>query len=120
VIQVRVEDPVPGTIGDAVVTAIGENEVYLQRGALVTLDPDTMRVRILPIVPGFKTYHRESLPNFTLKLVRSDFGPAAELPTSSPAWRRHGGCSLRFGSANVVRGNRRAAPASARGTGRTA
>jgi hypothetical protein len=24
-------------------------------------------------------------PNFTLKLVRPGFGPAAELPTSSPA-----------------------------------
>jgi hypothetical protein len=27
----------------------------------------------------------ESPPNFTLKLVRPDVGPAAELPTSSPA-----------------------------------
>jgi hypothetical protein len=31
--------------------------------------------------------------NFTLKLVRPGFGPAAELPTPSPAWRRHGGFS---------------------------
>jgi hypothetical protein len=28
---------------------------------------------------------RTTLPNFTLKLVRPGFGPAAELPTSSPA-----------------------------------
>ena len=35
----------------------------------------------------------EALPNFTLKLVRPGFGPAAELPTSSRASRRHGGCS---------------------------
>jgi hypothetical protein len=29
-------------------------------------------------------YLREPPPNFTLKLVRPGFGPAAELPTSSP------------------------------------
>ena len=46
-------------------------------------------------------------PNFTLKLVRPGFGPAAELPTSSPARWRHGGCRSRLGSANVMRGNRR-------------
>jgi predicted nuclease of predicted toxin-antitoxin system len=55
VIQARVEDPVPAVIGDAVVTAIVENAAYLERGALVTLDPDKLRVRILPIVPGFRT-----------------------------------------------------------------
>jgi hypothetical protein len=59
-------------------------------------------------------------PNFTLKLVRPGFGPAAELPASSPARWRHAGCSSPLGSANVIRGNRRAAQASARGTGRTA
>jgi hypothetical protein len=59
-------------------------------------------------------------PNFTLKLVRPGFGPAAELPTISPVPRRHGGCSSPLGSANVIRGNRRAALPSARGTGRTA
>jgi len=54
-------------------------------------------------------------PNFTLKLVRPGFGPAAELPAPSRARRRHGGCSSRLGSPNVIRGNRRAALASARG-----
>jgi hypothetical protein len=34
---------------------------------------------------------REATPNFTLKLVRPGFGPAAELPASSQARRRHGG-----------------------------
>ena len=63
---------------------------------------------------------REARANFTLKLVRPGSGPAAELPTFSPAPWRHAGCSSRFGSANVMRGNRRAARASARGTGRTA
>src|SRR5215203_2379567 len=52
VIQARVEDPLPATIGDAVVSAIIGNAVHLERGALITLDPDRMRVRILPIVPG--------------------------------------------------------------------
>src|SRR5215217_728072 len=52
--------------------------------------------------------------------MRPGFGPAAELPASSPASRRHGSCRSRLGSTNVIRGNRRAALASARGTGRTA
>jgi hypothetical protein len=30
-------------------------------------------------------------PNFPLKLMRPGFGPAAELPTVSPACRGHGG-----------------------------
>jgi len=59
-------------------------------------------------------------PNFGVKLMRPGFGPAAELPISSPAWRRHGGCSSPLGSSNVIGGNRRAASASARETGRTA
>ena len=59
-------------------------------------------------------------PNFGVKLVRPGFGPAAELPALSQARRRHGSCRSRLGSANVIRGNRRAASASARGTGRTA
>jgi hypothetical protein len=41
-------------------------------------------------------------PNFTLKLVRPVFGPAAELPASSPARIRHGGCSSPLGSPNVI------------------
>ena len=63
---------------------------------------------------------RRPPPNFGVKLMRPDFGPAAELPVASPASRRHGGCSSSLGSSNVIGGNRRAAPASARGTGRTA
>jgi hypothetical protein len=59
-------------------------------------------------------------PNFGVKLMRPGFGPAAELPTASPARWRHGGCSLPLGSLNVIGGNRRAAQALARGTGRTA
>ena len=55
VIQARVEDPVPGTIGDSVVSVILENATHLERGALITLDPDRSRIRILPIVPGLRT-----------------------------------------------------------------
>jgi predicted nuclease of predicted toxin-antitoxin system len=54
VIQARVEDPVPVTIGEAVVAAIREHVAHLERGALITLDPDKLRTRILPIVPGIR------------------------------------------------------------------
>ncbi len=52
--------------------------------------------------------------------MRPGFGPAAELPTASPAWRRHGGCSSPVVAPQLLGGNRRAAQSSARGTGRTA
>jgi len=51
----------------------------------------------------------EQRANFGVKLARPGSGPAAELPTVSPVSRRHGGCTSRLGSANVIRGNRRAA-----------
>jgi len=53
--------------------------------------------------------------NFTLKLVRPALGPPAEPAAPPPASRRHAGCRSPLGSANVIGGNRRAAPASARG-----
>ena len=56
VLQARVEDPVPSAIGASVVAAIVENAAHLERGALITLDPDRFRIRILPIVPGVGTY----------------------------------------------------------------
>lgn len=52
VIQARVDDPIPATIGDAVIAALTANATHLERGALMTVDPDRLRVRILPIVPG--------------------------------------------------------------------
>jgi predicted nuclease of predicted toxin-antitoxin system len=55
VIQARVEDPVPAVIGEAVALAIVEHAAHLDRGALITLDPDRLRTRILPIVPGRRT-----------------------------------------------------------------
>lgn len=55
VIQVRIDDPLPNVIGDAVVQALQANADHLQRGALVTIDPHRSRVRILPIVPDLAT-----------------------------------------------------------------
>ncbi|HEU4888108.1 MAG TPA: DUF5615 family PIN-like protein [Thermoanaerobaculia bacterium] len=55
VIQARVEDPIPATIGEDVVEVITENKTHLERGALITIDPDRRRIRILPIVPGLRT-----------------------------------------------------------------
>lgn len=37
----------------------------------------------------------EAPSNFTLKLMRPAFGPAAELPALSPARWRHAGCRSR-------------------------
>jgi len=56
----------------------------------------------------------------TMTCVRPGCGPAAELPTSSPARRRHGGCSSPVVASQFLGGNRRAASVSAHGTGRTA
>jgi hypothetical protein len=56
-----------------------------------------------------KAASREPLANFTLKLVRPGFGPAAELPATSRACRRHGGCNSPLGAPHVIGGNRRAA-----------
>jgi len=54
VIQVRTEEPLPEVIGALVISAIAEHSDHLQRGVLLTLEPDRMRARILPIVPGMK------------------------------------------------------------------
>lgn len=55
VIQVRSEDPVPPVVGVLVASAIVEHAEHLINGALLTVEPDRMRVRILPIVPGMKS-----------------------------------------------------------------
>ena len=55
VVQARVEDPIPSVIGEAVVAAVVEHADHLRRGALITLDPDRLRARILPIIPGIKS-----------------------------------------------------------------
>jgi predicted nuclease of predicted toxin-antitoxin system len=52
VIQVRSKDPVPEVIGFLVASAIMEHGAHLIAGALLTVEPDRMRVRILPITRG--------------------------------------------------------------------
>lgn len=52
VIQVRTHDPMPDVVGELVLAAIEEHGLLLERGALVTIEPDKLRARVLPIVPG--------------------------------------------------------------------
>lgn len=54
VIQVRTQDPMPEVVGELVLNAIHEHRALLERGALVTIEPEKLRARILPIVPGLK------------------------------------------------------------------
>jgi predicted nuclease of predicted toxin-antitoxin system len=54
VIQVRTQEPVPDVIGELVVAAIDEHRALLDRGALVTIELDKLRARVLPIVPGLR------------------------------------------------------------------
>lgn len=49
VIQVRSKDLLPESIGPVVLRALQENQEALESGALVVVDPEDFRVRILPI-----------------------------------------------------------------------
>ena len=51
VVQVRSEDVSPEAIGDALVAALRQMASDLDEGALVTVEPDRMRVRLLPLRP---------------------------------------------------------------------
>jgi predicted nuclease of predicted toxin-antitoxin system len=51
VIQIRHEDTRPGTIGLMVIAAIQATLADLRNGALVTVHPKRMRIRILPLRP---------------------------------------------------------------------
>jgi predicted nuclease of predicted toxin-antitoxin system len=51
VVQVRSEDVSPEAIGDAVVAALRQAIDDLDDGALVTVEPNRMRVRLLPLRP---------------------------------------------------------------------
>ena len=55
VIQVRSENPVPAFVGELLIKALVEHASSLARGALITLEPNSLRARILPIVPGIKS-----------------------------------------------------------------
>lgn len=49
VIQIRVQDVLPNAIGDLVVRALGASRDQLLAGALVTVDPNRNRIRLLPL-----------------------------------------------------------------------
>lgn len=49
VIQVRTQDVSPSSLKKSLVKAIREFSIHLEKGALITLDIDRARVRILPI-----------------------------------------------------------------------
>lgn len=51
VIQARTQDPVPEAIGDLVVATIQQYSEILLRGALVTIEPERLRARVLPLFP---------------------------------------------------------------------
>lgn len=54
VVQVRTEDPVPSAIGNMLIASLREYESHLNRGALLTVETDRWRGRILPLIPGIK------------------------------------------------------------------
>ncbi len=49
VVQIRTANPIPSHCGHLVLSAIEEHGALLQEGALLTIDEDRMRIRILPI-----------------------------------------------------------------------
>ena len=51
VIQIRSDDLRPTSIGPSVVAALRQMEAQLHNGALLTIDPKRVRVRLLPLGP---------------------------------------------------------------------
>ena len=51
VVQIRAEDVSPDVIGANVITAIRQMAEELEQGALVTVDPNRTRLRVLPLQP---------------------------------------------------------------------
>ena len=49
VIQIRAQDVLPVAIGGLVVRALHASRSHLEAGALVTVDPNRHRIRLLPI-----------------------------------------------------------------------
>jgi predicted nuclease of predicted toxin-antitoxin system len=49
VVTIRADDPTPGTIGNQVLAAIQQHATELVAGALVMVDVNRSRVRVLPI-----------------------------------------------------------------------
>lgn len=51
VVQIRAEDVSPDVIGRRVAVALQQMAVELQEGALITVDPNRTRLRVLPLQP---------------------------------------------------------------------
>lgn len=49
VIQLRIEDIRPKSVGEIVLTALSKAASEIEKGALVTIDPRKNRIRLLPI-----------------------------------------------------------------------
>jgi len=49
VIQIRTENPTPGAMKEAVIRALNQFQSELSAGALIVVDPEKIRARILPI-----------------------------------------------------------------------
>ncbi len=49
VVQIRSQDVLPSTIGETILLAIEATRSHLLTGALVTIDPERRRIRLLPI-----------------------------------------------------------------------
>ena len=49
VLQIRTQDVLPAAIGHVVIRALHATRSQLQAGALVTIDPNRHRIRLLPI-----------------------------------------------------------------------
>jgi len=48
-VQLRTHDVLPDRVGSWVVNVLREHSVELDRGAVVVIDPDTSRIRLLPL-----------------------------------------------------------------------
>ena len=51
VVQIRAEDVSPDVIGVQVITALRQMASELEEGALLTIDPNRTRLRVLPLQP---------------------------------------------------------------------
>jgi predicted nuclease of predicted toxin-antitoxin system len=49
VVQIRAEDVSPDAIGKQIIAALRQMSVELEHGALLTVDPDRTRLRVLPL-----------------------------------------------------------------------
>jgi predicted nuclease of predicted toxin-antitoxin system len=52
VIQIRAEDVSPEVIGDQILIALRQMASELEEGALLTVDPNRTRIRVLPLRPN--------------------------------------------------------------------